>query len=267
MNLEYCRKFGIPDRIRHVISLGAGVQSSTIALMATHGEITPMPEFCLFADTQDEGLDTYKWLEYLKPLLSFPVYTCTRNRLSEHLVEGGHSHLPIFRRTTTGKKELGKRQCTTKWKLAPIYREIRELTGLKHRRLPDGYFHLWQGITTDEASRMKPCKFTWITNTYPLIDLGMSRGDCLRWLSKNGYETPPKSSCVYCPYQSLSQWKAREQKGGEDWQLVLKVEKELMERGEYLNQHLLPISTYVKLKAVKKEPNHFINECSGICGV
>lgn len=28
----------------HVISLGAGVQSSTMALMAAHGEIEPMPE-------------------------------------------------------------------------------------------------------------------------------------------------------------------------------------------------------------------------------
>lgn len=36
----------------HVISLGAGVQSSTMALMAANGEITPMPKCAIFADTQ-----------------------------------------------------------------------------------------------------------------------------------------------------------------------------------------------------------------------
>ena len=37
-----------------VISLGAGVQSSVMALMAAHGEITPMPDCAIFADTQAE---------------------------------------------------------------------------------------------------------------------------------------------------------------------------------------------------------------------
>src|SRR5688572_3380034 len=35
-----------------IISLGAGVQSSTMALMAAHGEIQPMPDAAIFADTQ-----------------------------------------------------------------------------------------------------------------------------------------------------------------------------------------------------------------------
>lgn len=38
-----------------VISLGAGVQSTTMALMAAHGEIGPMPDFALFADTGAGG--------------------------------------------------------------------------------------------------------------------------------------------------------------------------------------------------------------------
>ena len=34
-----------------IISLGAGVQSTTMALMAAHGEITPMPHCAIFALT------------------------------------------------------------------------------------------------------------------------------------------------------------------------------------------------------------------------
>jgi len=36
-----------------VLSLGAGVQSTTLALMAAHGEIGPMPDCAIFADKCD----------------------------------------------------------------------------------------------------------------------------------------------------------------------------------------------------------------------
>jgi hypothetical protein len=43
---------GSPSPIRlRVLSLGAGVQSTTMALLAAHGEIGPMPDCAIFADT------------------------------------------------------------------------------------------------------------------------------------------------------------------------------------------------------------------------
>jgi len=48
----------------NIISLGAGVQSSTMALMAAHGEITPMPDCAIFADTQAEPKVVYTWLSW-----------------------------------------------------------------------------------------------------------------------------------------------------------------------------------------------------------
>lgn len=38
-----------------VLSLGAGVQSTTLALLAAHGEIGPMPDCAIFADTRWES--------------------------------------------------------------------------------------------------------------------------------------------------------------------------------------------------------------------
>ena len=43
----------------HVLSLGAGVQSSCMALMAARGEIGPMPTAAVFADTGDEPASVY----------------------------------------------------------------------------------------------------------------------------------------------------------------------------------------------------------------
>src|SRR5258706_9144198 len=67
----------------HIISLGAGVQSSTMALMAAAGEITPMPKCAIFADTQDEPASVYRWLDWLGKELPFPVYRVTAGKLSE----------------------------------------------------------------------------------------------------------------------------------------------------------------------------------------
>lgn len=64
--------------MKHIISLGAGVQSSTLALMAVHGEITPMPDAAIFADTQAEPQSVYKWLDWLEMQLPFPVHRVTK---------------------------------------------------------------------------------------------------------------------------------------------------------------------------------------------
>lgn len=60
-----------------VISLGAGVQSSVMALMAAKGQIKPMPDCAIFADTQAEPDHVYEWLDWLETQLPFPVYRVT----------------------------------------------------------------------------------------------------------------------------------------------------------------------------------------------
>ncbi len=54
------------------LSLGAGVQSSCVALMAANNEITPMPDAAIFADTQAEPSSVYEWLDWLEKQLPFP---------------------------------------------------------------------------------------------------------------------------------------------------------------------------------------------------
>ena len=50
----------------HVISLGAGVQSTTMLLMAARGEIEPKPKYAIFADTGWEPRAVYQHLEWLE---------------------------------------------------------------------------------------------------------------------------------------------------------------------------------------------------------
>ena len=53
-----------------IISLGAGVQSTTLALLAHHKEIEP-PDYAVFADTGWEPEAVYKHLDWLEVILIF----------------------------------------------------------------------------------------------------------------------------------------------------------------------------------------------------
>jgi hypothetical protein len=69
-----------PDR--HVLlSLGAGVQSTTLALMAARGDL-PLPEAAIFADTGWESAVTYAHLEWLTAELRgvLPIHVVRKER-------------------------------------------------------------------------------------------------------------------------------------------------------------------------------------------
>ena len=106
------------------ISLGAGVQSSTMALMAARGELpgSDRVQGCIFADTQDEPQSVYTWLEWLEKQLPWPLYKVTNGRLSERattmrVTKDGRrfssSDIPVFTLSSNG--QVGKvmnRSCT-----------------------------------------------------------------------------------------------------------------------------------------------------------
>lgn len=54
----------LPKPQMKILSLGAGVQSSTLALMCEAGEIEK-PDYAIFADTGWEPRHVYQWLDYI----------------------------------------------------------------------------------------------------------------------------------------------------------------------------------------------------------
>ena len=71
-----------------VISLGGGVQSSVMALMASRslpptgsgGAFDRVPDCAVFADTRWEPPSVYEHVEWLKDRLSFPLYVVDNGR-------------------------------------------------------------------------------------------------------------------------------------------------------------------------------------------
>jgi len=203
------------------LSLGAGVQSSTILLMACKGEI-PKPDLAIFADTGWELPATYKHLEWLGqeakkagiPILRVSSGDIRNNLRTGEKIKGmGRTkfvEIPFHVLDSRGNHSLGKRQCTKDYKLLPISRELRKLLGLRpHQPLPKGAIELWIGISTDEASRANISRDKLITNHFPLLEIKpMSRIQCKAWLEQhyNGLVIP-KSSCIGCPFRNNPEWR------------------------------------------------------------
>jgi hypothetical protein len=72
-----------------VLNLGAGVQSTTLYLMACRGELKI--DYAIFADTGDEPAAVYQHLAWLQTLAGPPILVRSRGRLSDHLALGENS--------------------------------------------------------------------------------------------------------------------------------------------------------------------------------
>lgn len=257
----------------NIISLGAGVQSSTMALMAAHGEIKPMPDCAIFADTGWEPKAVYEHLAKLEAALPFPVYRVSAGNIRSDIIAKTNSTgqrfaaVPWFLKMPNGNSAMGRRQCTSEYKLKPLYRKCRELLGDK---TPKGGVRMWVGISTDEAHRMKPARVKYIENCWPLIDARMSRVDCLIKLSSYGWSAP-KSSCIGCPFHSDTQWRDLTP---EEFADAVEVDRAIrtptngIKGQQFVHRSLTPLES-VDLRTAEEagQTDMFGNECEGMCGV
>lgn len=276
--------------MRHVISLGAGVQSSAMALMAAKGEIGPMPDFAMFADTQAEPQNVYDWLDWLEQELPFPVHRVTKGNLTEESLrirtrqkdgkwgKAGEPYvksiIPVFGQKSNGEltAALG-RSCTEDYKILPLRRKLKE------ERRWDEVYSQWIGISYDEIQRMKQSRVDWVEHRFPLIELEMHRHHCLEWMKANGYPEPPRSACYYCPFHSDEEWRNLRNNQPEFFKKAIEFDRELRvahtkyNRGQemevYLHRSCIPLG---EIDFDNDEDKgqltwDFKAECEGMCGV
>lgn len=165
--------------------------------MAAHGEVGPIPDCAIFADTGWEPTAVYDHFACLMSpnVLPFPVHIVSAENIRDNLLEAAKGRrwasIPAFTRTVTpaGAKvpifnedenghlvpvstrvtaseriEIGmiRRQCTGDDKIVPIRRKVRALAGLTRRRSPrHPVVEQWLSISLDEVVRMKPSRDAW----------------------------------------------------------------------------------------------------------
>ena len=199
-----------------ILSLGAGIQSTTLALLLEQDALPgcPKPQAAIFADTFAELPHVYETLDWLEDKLSYPIIRTSFANLAKNtwkalagmpVPERGHHDagyidIPVF--SETG---IGRRQCTGSYKVKVIKQAIREFAKSAPPHLTATQY---LGISTNETRRAKPAQEQWITNRFPLIEHGWTRMDCITWLDQNhrGHKTK-RSACYFCPYHTLAEWK------------------------------------------------------------
>src|SRR5271165_2588951 len=225
----------------HIISLGAGVQSSAMALMVSKG-------------------DLYKDSITLRKRISGPGQWVPSN-------------VPAFVKNKDGSIGILPRQCTREYKIRPIRRMALSLM----RKMGSESITQWIGISLDEVSRMKPSGHGLITNRWPLIELRKTRHDCLRWMKENGFPNPPRSACTFCPYHSDQEWRRLREEDPLDFLNAVAFDKDYRHaktltdktHGQpFLHDSLVPLDEVdFSTDADRGQQEMFNNECEGMCGV
>lgn len=260
-----------------VLSLGAGVQSTTMALMCNEGLIRP-PDCAIFSDTQAEPPDVYRHLDWLEKQLSFPVYRVTAGNLEEDLKAAAKgkrfASIPFY---TTSEKEGGgmmRRQCTREYKTAPLEKKVRELLGMRPGQHLQKDVFMYIGISLDEIQRVRINNHARIHNKYPLISLKMTRYECIAWLKDKQYPVPPKSACYFCPFTDNARWREIKENQPEVFQKAVEIDRLIREKDMnkikekiYLHKSLKPLEEVDFSNAEDHGQGSLFNdECEGMCG-
>ena len=268
-----------------VLNLGAGVQSSTLAMLASRGEFgLEKPECAIFADTGWESKGTYEFLDWLEKQLDFPVrrvraagpgYSTTglKEDMMASLHGGRFCGVPLYTESNNGGGQL-RRQFTREYKITPIERECRKILGVK-RVSKNIHVEQWFGISKDEIFRVKESPTPWIKRRWPLVfDIGWTRQDCKRWWEKEGLPVPPRSACIGCPYHNDAEWRQMRDERADEWAEAVEFDVLIRTgvRGTkekcYLHRAMKPLSE-VDLSTPEDhgQLSLFTGECEGMCGV
>jgi hypothetical protein len=269
--------------VLRVLSHGGGVQTTALCLMAARGDIGPMPDVAIFADTGGEPRKVYAYLDWLQDQVPFPIRRVRRPgptlaELTASVAAGerprsGAALPPLY---TSEPKGMLPKQCSREFKTRPVTAEVRRMLGLEPRQRVTGgvRVEMWIGISKDEIWRAARHECKWIHNRHPLVELNMTRADCIQWLQERQYRMPFKSSCVYCPFRTGPQWVDMQENDPEDfadavaWDKAFRAGWPGMSGEAFIHRDMLPLDE-VDFRRITDPDQHELfpgSDCDS-CGV
>jgi hypothetical protein len=276
------------------LSFGAGVQSSALLAMSCTGfRGVPKVNVAIFADTQCEPpwvYEQYERMEQFARKYGVQMIKASAGNLAAHVLDrisgrttSNGAQIPVFVATEDGDGAMPlKRGCTKVFKLDVIEELVRELLrrkkGQRQKTGPTALALI--GISYDERSRVKDARKEWLTNSYPLVDMMITRQGCVDYLASLGIAAPEKSACLFCPFHDDAYWQWLRDNHRKEWlkaveydELFRDMSKAGLRNPAYLHRSLVPLAQ-IELKPRTKaehrtlfDPYGFENECDGMCGV
>lgn len=145
---------------------------------------------------------------------------------------------------------MGKGDCTDNHKIAPMRKLLEDLSverfGLDNRqwgaavRAGEREPHLTIiGIAADESHRAQRGQGKrrgpdYVTEAYPLVEMGISKADEAPILKRWGFEFVRKSGCFMCPYQPISWYWAMREADPKRWRQVVAYEQRALARNPHM---------------------------------
>lgn len=240
----------------HVLNLGAGVQSTAMALMSIGGKVPehiPIFDAAIFADVGAEPKAVYDHLAWLmaKTGSHFPTIIRSKGNLGDDLVKGINStgqrfaSIPAFtlaKGADAKNAGMTRRQCTKEYKTEVVERAIRrDVLGLQPRqRIPkDVIVHQYLGLSYDEPGRIfgrygRPGVKDRIEANrqvrahFPLYEMFLTREMLIAWLELQDIpHAVPRSACTFCPYHDNAEWLRMKTHDPESFAEAVKVDRSI----------------------------------------
>jgi hypothetical protein len=224
-------------------SYGGGVQSTAALALAAAGELDY--RVFLFANVGDdsEHPETLRYVrEVAMPYAAdrgielVELRKRTRDGRSQTLMEQiarRERSIPIPVRMNPGGAP-GNRTCTSEFKIRVIEKELRRRGATKERQATVGL-----GISLDEFQRVRTAedpRSPYQLRDYPLIDLELTRQDCLNIIRESELPEPGRSACFFCPFHTGDEWQRLARTRPDLFAKACALEARLHERGQRLGR-------------------------------
>lgn len=204
-----------------ILSLGAGVPSTALALMSCENKLAgravhplvPVYDYIIFCDLKAEPSWVYRQLEFTRSvcaragiplvILEADLYGCFLQNFGRARVPS----IPFWTMGPDGKRGKMPRQCTCDCKISRIERYVRrELLGYQPREWTkpwDKHAHeMHMGIMWEERRRAKPSRQLLFQNKYPLVGMGWTRAECFAYNKDVWGLDTWASACAFCPFHT-----------------------------------------------------------------
>ena len=203
-----------------ILSLGAGMQSTVLALMACENShapgshpLVPVYDAVVYCDLGFEAPWVQAQVAFIRNACKdsrIPLHVLDCNLYQDYLQNFGRSRtsaIPFRTLSPEGRKGKMFRACTLDYKIRRIRSFVRwELLGYRkgQRLRPEdiGAHELHLGFSAEEKSRAFGSEYPLFVNRFPLADIGYTRADCYRYnLDVWGLDTKA-SACAFCPFHT-----------------------------------------------------------------
>lgn len=248
-----------------VINYSGGRQSTALCEMVLQGDLEP-PDLVLTADPGMEHTATYAHVAAMQARLNtagIEALTVPGPNLYQDIVQlktSGNTRLdnPPYFTERNGKAGRLRQKCTLAYKIRPMDRALRAYMlrahgiALTSSRMGANLVEKWIGFSSEETSRVSTSPQKYIYFRYPLMELGLTKQDCIDYLISKGQPVPPPSVCVGCFSNTAADYREMQTNAPQDFQKAVAVDEAVRDlqtigvtQPTYVHRSLTPLRVLV----------------------